>query len=462
MIKKMFSLRYKQFLILIVGTIISFGVFLLSQSFGDFLIHENYLNEANITKRLNNYQSSFQTYVSYRNLSIKNVKEISRWVKKQKFVYLVIYSNGEIVYESGFWNEKFPDHDFPESSIHSGLPSFGEVNLKNLKINLKLERLISPIKFSDRTYAVSFMDSSETRWYDLVITISYGMFFLSFFVILMLYNRKIIRRIVQLSKEVSLIENGNLEHVIHYTGNDEISLLGKNANNMRNSIIARHKSEKDAWDANSELITSMSHDIRTPLTSLIGYLEILDAKNYNSSEQLDKYIKNCKEKSIQLKDLSDKLFQYFLVFGKEHIAMEMSTFDVQILFEQLLGEHIFELTNLGFDVQSEFVEESCIITVDILYLKRLFDNLFSNIIKYAALNRPVSIIGMVNQNELIVSMSNEIKQDSELTDSTNIGLKTCQKIVEQMNGQFETIKKEDHFQVLILFPIERNEKEEMR
>ncbi len=458
----MFSLRYKQMFVIAIGIIISLGMFLLSQSFGDFIITKNYLDKVSVTKRLNNYQTSFQSYVTDRNISIKDVKEISRWVKNQQFVYLVVFSGGEIVYESGFWSDKFPDHDFPESGLQSKSPSIGKATHNKVKINIKLERSVCHIKFSDKSYAVSFTDSSETKWYHVVTTLSYGVFFLSLFIILMLYNRYLIRRIVHLSKEVSLIENGNLEHVIHYTGNDEISLLGKNANNMRNSIIARHKSEKDAWDANSELITSMSHDIRTPLTSLIGYLEILDAKNYHSSEQFDKYIKNCKEKSIQLKDLSDKLFQYFLVFGKETIAMEMNTFDVQILFEQLLGEHIFELTNIGFDVHSEFVEESCIITVDILYLKRLFGNLFSNIIKYASIKSPVVISGTIDHSELIISMSNGIKKDSELTDSTNIGLKTCKKIVEQMNGRFETIKKDEKFKVIIVFPIKRSEQEEMR
>lgn len=206
-----------------------------------------------------------------------------------------------------------------------------------------------------------------------------------------------------LSKEVSLIEQGDLEQSITYRGNDEISLLAINADNMRNSIITRYKSEKEAWEANSELITSMSHDIRTPLTSLIGYLEILDSKDYHSEEQLDKYIKSCKDKSIQLKDLSDKLFQYFLVFGKEKIIMKMETFDARILLEQIISEHVFDLTSLGFDVKTVFLEQSCIITADIQFLKRILDNLFSNVRKYASPTAPVSVVGSVENDRLIIS-----------------------------------------------------------
>lgn len=284
--------------------------------------------------------------------------------------------------------------------------------------------------------------------------VSWGVFFLFLFVILIAYNHRIIARIMLLSKEVSLIEKGNLEQPIYYKGNDEIALLAKNADNMRNSIITRYKSEKEAWEANSELITSMSHDIRTPLTSLIGYLEILDSKSCHSEEQLDKYIKSCKEKSLQLKDLSDRLFQYFLVFGKEQILMQMETFDAKILLQQLFMEHVFDLGNLGFDVKTEFVEQSCSITADLQYLRRLFDNLFSNVKKYAGKDEPVIVKSQADSSNLVIIISNEIRKDSEFLESTNIGLKTCQKIVEQMSGTFEMRKTRTNFNVRVTFPME--------
>lgn len=185
----------------------------------------------------------------------------------------------------------------------------------------------------------------------------------------------------------------------------------------------------------------------------------MNAKNYHSEEQFDRYIKSCMDKSIQLKDLSDKMFQYFLVFGKEKIEMQMEAFDFKILFQQLLYEHVFDLNNSGFKVKTEFVEQSCIILADIQYLKRLFDNLFSNIKKYASINGQVNVIGFIKNNHLFINISNEIRQDSVLLESTNIGLKTCRKIVEQMNGIFEAYQEQSHFVVRIIFPIERNREE---
>ena len=439
--KTLSSLRYKQILVLLLGAFLSFTVYLIVDSLGDYMVSKKHMDEDSVQNRLNIYQDSFENYVRKNKISVKNVRAISRWVKNHKYVYLTIYNGDEILYESGYWNDSYSSYETATTIVES------------------CNQQERDIVFSDGTYSVSIIDSSQIKWLDVVLYCSWIMFFIVFFIVIILYNRRIIDRIVLLSKEVSLIEQGNLEQPIFHKGNDEISLLAKNADNMRNSIITRYKSEKDAWEANSELITSMSHDIRTPLTSLIGYLEILDSKDYHSEEQLEKYIKNCKEKSIQLKDLSDKLFQYFLVFGKDTILMNMEIFDARILLQQLLSEHVFNLNSLGFEVQTEFMNEPCSILIDIQYLKRLFDNLFSNVRKYAGHGTPVVVKGARDGDNLIISITNEIRTDLVFQESTNIGLKTCRKIAQQMDGSFEILTTESLFTACATFPIKPTGKE---
>ncbi|MDW2800604.1 HAMP domain-containing sensor histidine kinase [Clostridium boliviensis] len=429
------SLRYMQILVLLFGAFLSFAMYLIVGTLGEYLVSTKHMADDSVLKRLNKYQDSFEDYITENSISVKNVRAISRWVKGHKYIYITIYDGAEIIYESGFWNDSYSSYETAATLVENCTQQ---------------ER---DIKFSDGTYSVSIIDSSQIKWLDVVFYCSWIVFFIIFFIIIILYNRRIIDRIALLSKEVSLIEQGNLEQPIYHKGNDEISLLARNADNMRHSIITRYKSEKEAWEANSELITSMSHDIRTPLTSLIGYLEILDSKDYYSEEQLAKYIKSCKEKSIQLKDLSDKLFQYFLVFGKENILMEPDIFDARILLQQLLSEHVFNLNSLGFEVQTEFMDESCSIIIDIQYLNRLFDNLFSNVRKYAGHGTPVIVRGSREKNNLIISITNEIRTDLVFQESTNIGLKTCRKIAQQMNGSFEIFTTETLFTARATFPI---------
>lgn len=440
---------------------VSFGMFFLTQTVGNFLVDKYYLNEKAASQRLTDYQDSFEKYIAKNHISITNVSAISKWVKSKKDVYLIIYNGDEIIYEAGCWDEKNYTNKIAGTTKESDSSVLTEskTDVTKTDIDTYLDLSLRDIKFSDGTYSAAIIEFSEMKWYNAINYISWGISILFLFVVLIIYNNRIISHIMHLSNEVSMVENGKLEQAIYLKGNDEISLLALNADNMRNSIIARLQSEKEAWEANSELITSMSHDIRTPLTSLIGYLEILDAKNYHSEEQLEKYIKRCKEKSIQLKDISDKLFQYFLVFGKEKIEMQMETFDVKILFQQLLCEHVFDLKNLGFNVKTEFVDQTCKITADIHYLKRLFDNLFSNVERYAGSEGQVIVTGNITGNDLVIGISNDIRNGSVHAESTNIGLKTCKKIVEQMNGTFEIHKDQSHFEVRIFLPIEPGSKE---
>lgn len=134
--------------------------------------------------------------------------------------------------------------------------------------------------------------------------------------------------------------------------------------------------------------------------------------------------------------------------------MQMDTFDAKILLQQLFMEYVFDLGNLGFNVKTEFVEQSCSITADIQYLRRLFDNLFSNVRKYAGVDGPVIVNSHIAGNDLIITVTNEIRRDSTFLESTNIGLKTCQKIAEQMNGTFEIEKNGTDFTVRVTFPLE--------
>ena len=434
--KRLSSLHYKQVVVFILGALISLLMFFITQSVGDYVISKMHKSQDSAFNRLTKYQDSFEQYIHDNHVSVKNIRAISKWVKSHKYVYVTIYSGEEIIYESGFWNDSYSSY---------------ETNGSLMESTPQTERNIS---FTDGTYSVSILDSSEIKWYNVSFYISWGFFFFSLFMTQILYNRRIIDRIVSLSREVSLIEQGDLEQPIHHKGNDEISLLAKNADNMRHSILTRYVSEKEAWDSNRELITSMSHDIRTPLTSLIGYLEILDTKGYHSDEQFHKYIRSCWNKALQLKNLSDQLFQYFLVFGKETILMELELFDANILLPQLLSEQIYDSNTQRYELKTEFADVPCIIRVDVSYLKRLFDNLFSNIQKYADPDDPVEILVKKEENNLLIFITNSIQTDGMFKESTNIGLKTCKKIVEQMRGTFEISKINNQFRVCTTFPIE--------
>ena len=151
------------------------------------------------------------------------------------------------------------------------------------------------------------------------------------------------------------------------------------------------------------------------------------------------------------------MFQYFLVFGNDSIEMSVEPYDADILLQQIFAEQIFQLNSAGFSVKTDFTKRVGRIRADVQYINRLFDNLFSNVRKYAAPKSEVVLRTRMAGSEILISIGNEIRTDGALVESTNIGLKTCQKIVEQMKGRFRINRSETYFEVRIVFPIEPEE-----
>ena len=276
---------------------------------------------------------------------------------------------------------------------------------------------------------------------------------MTFICIVLVYNGHVTGRLIRLADDAKRISEGDLKGDITAGSNDEIGSLAVSVDHMRDSILEKLGNEKEAWDANTQLITAMSHDIRTPLTSLIGYLDIIDGGKYGSEEELKKHIASCRDKAFQLKDLSDKLFQYFLVFGGHDGDKQLEEYDAGILLQQLLSEHTAELINYGFEIDFEYTIPEVSMLADISGVRRLFDNVFSNIMKYGDRTYHVRISAGMENGQIVVRLLNGVLSRSRKVESNKIGLKTCEKICIDMGGNFNYKEAEQVFSVRMAFPV---------
>ena len=107
-------------------------------------------------------------------------------------------------------------------------------------------------------------------------------------------------------------------------------------------------------DANAELVTSMSHDIRTPLTVLLGYLNVMKLRA--PDEEMMSYINASEKTALRLKKLSDDMFSYFLLFGGGATEVDMQEYDAYTLFDQMLSEHVLLLREQGYNVELDIAD----------------------------------------------------------------------------------------------------------
>lgn len=315
-----------------------------------------------------------QNYITEESVSMADGAALDHWVNQEKDVILYLYQGQNLLYSS---IDRF---EIAVPSQEAGTePAEFDVAMDDVLPNYDDTIPMYPILFSDGSAQAVLSCFFQFRFYSLADGAAGVIAFSLFVLLLLLLIRRKSRYIRLLENELKILEGGDLNYEITIRGNDELAFLAQGIDAMRRAIRERQACEEAAENANRELITAMSHDLRTPLTSLIGYLDILALKKYGSEEQMRQFLLAGREKAYRIKALSDKLFEYFLVYGKEEAPPEMELVNAEELVGQIVEESLFDLESEGFSVERSAEEISCILRADVDLLRRVFGNLFSNI-----------------------------------------------------------------------------------
>lgn len=336
------------------GLLLALAVFLLINRLGMLLVDKVYMSDDAVNQRKSEIYSDFSAYVKANGVSGRDSLSVAKWTDGQPFVTVVIFGRGAD--HRRFHNGKTEQ----ENGVHS---SYDYHNYGTLYL----------VRFEDGLYQVAISDSSDTRQRGIVRAASVFTAFFAFILLYMWYTRRLTDRIIKLSKDAAEVSSGELEKVISSDGSDEIAALAFSMDEMRRSVMQRMGNESRAWEANAELITAISHDIRTPMTSMLGYLGLLNDSGFEDKERCRQFTASAYAKAMDLKELTDELFRYFLVYGKAELELSLESYDGRLLLEQLLGEAEFDLIDSGFRVQRIEFKGECSVSADPLYLKRTLD-----------------------------------------------------------------------------------------
>lgn len=423
--RKFKSLQVKIMLYGIISVAIGLIFYMTIQFGGENYIERVYMSEDRAQKRMDRLVDKFSRFVYSEDVNSYDYEEIKEWCKKQDNAYLMIFnSDGELTFETdGTMSSVYPNG---ESDSTAG----GSATYR--------------ISFEDGDYDIVMIEFSEYEYYDGVKVLGIIGALIGLVICLLAFSQTIIRKITFLSKEVWEVRNGNLQKTVSIRSNDEIGQLADDVNEMRLSIINHYEEAEKAWEANKELLTSISHDIRTPLTSLIGFSEMMDEET--DVDLIKEYARICREKAYQLKNLTDQMFRYFLVYGNAEMKLHLETYEARTFFEQFLGEYAASLSISGYQVAFKNLEEDFTLETDVALLRRVFDNIFSNIKKYADKKQVIDIWVTMEKESLIIVLENVIDECLDVSESTHIGVKICRKVMETLGGQYENeeITKENH------------------
>ena len=275
------------------------------------------------------------------------------------------------------------------------------------------------------------------------------------------YNKKIqkineaLRNIYEGNPNVKLNEEeleGTLKIMAKY--------INDIAGGFTNAIEQSLKSER----LKTELITNVSHDIKTPLTSIINYVDLLKKEDINNA-QIEQYIAILDKKSQRLKKLIEDLVEASKV-SSGNVKLNIETIDLKELLNQTVGEFEDKLERKKLKLEMDLPNENVLIKADNRYLYRVIENVFSNISKYALENSRVYIklyeenksvkleIKNISKDKLNISaeelMQRFVRGDkSRYTEGSGLGLSIAQSLTEMQGGEFKIDIDGDLFKVEI-------------
>ncbi len=277
---------------------------------------------------------------------------------------------------------------------------------------------------------------------------------LLFLSVILFFVSKKIKTIVRLKETILRMSSGDLTTPVLCTDKDELGILSQELDRLRCTLHENFLEEQELHQSNQELIAALSHDLRTPLTILKGFLEIL---RLNRNEQMQKeYVQRCIQKADDIQEMTDRMFEYALVFNEKNAVTERVILSETPLsfFLDSLKEHEDFLHLTGFQTEHHFSTPDCSIRImtNLPMLKRVFNNLFSNIIKYADKQEIVSI-SADSSDFLTIILKNGIKSRHNETESTQIGLKSVRKTMELMDGTLTLDAGNRFFTAELRFPL---------
>ncbi|WP_422660005.1 sensor histidine kinase [Paenibacillus sp. EC2-1] len=326
-----------------------------------------------------------------------------------------------------------------------------------------------------------------------MITVGIVVFFVSFFMI----SKTFVRQLNEINTGMKKISNGRFDHHINVTSSDEIgevaesinqmtaqlsqyleeiteglreiangnfdttipvrpgSKLGEVAdsiNQMSRQLSHSIQEERNAEKTKNDLITGVSHDLRTPLTSILGFLEVIEEDRYQDEVELRYYVNIAYEKSLALKKLIDDLFEYTRI--NNGLPLEMGELDMVDFIGQLTEEFVPSFEKAGMECVMTAAERPLKIMADGDQLVRAYENLMTNALRYGRSGKVVDIVVRKDHDQVVVSFTNygdpiperdlpfifdrfyrvESSRSKE-TGGTGLGLAITKSIIETQGGE---------------------------
>lgn len=327
----------------------------------------------------------------------------------KNIVNMKLYSHSDDYIEKVLDEEsdKYKGREKPQFYLTDGKGSVIYCNIKNAVNNINISGKNEIIEIHDRYFVcTNIIKISDSRYIavvtsgyagnDLNVIIMWAVIAVLVFFILV-YG--MVNYLNKISVYVRKIAHGDLNTRVPVKYNNEISDLAKNINYM-----AEELSEHDAKQ--KEFITNISHDLRTPLTTMMGYLDMIEENKYDDEAELKHYIDIIRRKASYLKSMMEDFF-YYSKLSSDDIPLQITRINLNECLNMIMEEEDETFKNNNLNITKDLCSEDAFIDGDPMLIARIIQNLLSNAVKYSKKDTDVIVkLKKCEEKTCIVSVSN--------------------------------------------------------
>jgi histidine kinase len=380
-----FLLSYVGVILISISLLLAAGFLIVFTITGDVRSIEHFYKKSYLQKPLTAVEES--VFLDLKLLAKNNSEELLNEEQLKKIehqdIKIVVRKDKNIEYATP---------TLEKQALVTSLPKFEETNI-NTRDSIKIKDFVfTYVKFdfyfTDKSEGSIFVlrkVSSNAQLIRELFPILLGLLVLLFIMVIGLLNylvsRSIIKPISMLKEGAERIKSGDLNFEIKTTSKDEIGQLNTTFEEMRIKLKESINLQLQYEENRKELLSNISHDLKTPITSIIGYVEGIQDGVANTREKMEKYLTTINVKARDMDSLIDELF----LFSKLDLKKESFTFeDIELVeyIQDYIEKLHLELSQKGIQIKYHALNKPIIVMADREKLKRVFVNLINNCVKY--------------------------------------------------------------------------------
>ncbi|MDO4340388.1 MAG: HAMP domain-containing sensor histidine kinase [Eubacteriales bacterium] len=377
----------------------------------------------------------FQRYVECRKLSATDTAALRNWAEERNIVGFTVSRERQLLFDVSYE---------------------GEISPGGKEVSPHTWKVYFPVTFEDGEADVYIYEGADEKYFRIIFGVSLLISFAAFLAIFISGMKEDVTYIQCLEKEVDMIGKGNLQEQVSIQGEDELTQLALGLERMRKKLKEKEEMEQELRAAQKKLVVGMSHDLRTPLTGLLTYMEVLK-KQQREGNVSEEYLTKAYNRILQIKTLSDQMFEYFFIDSHKEIKLESPE-----LISSALGDYLSEMCALlvdsGFQINADMIEwKNVFVQVNTDYVGRIMNNIISNIEKYGDKECEVMIKIIYRKYSVEISIGNGAAKTNEYVAGTGIGLKNITLMMEKMGGMAKAGIHEGMYWIGLYFPVYRED-----